>query len=50
MTMQAVHTWPWSQVFRSHRHRHRLPEHLHVMARPILGGLQYEYRLEKNVA
>jgi putative transposase len=28
-------------------HRHRLPAHLHVVARPILGGLHREYGLEK---
>jgi transposase InsO family protein len=27
-------------------HRHRLPDHLHVMACPILGGLHHEYGLE----
>jgi transposase InsO family protein len=31
-------------------HRHCMPEHLRVMARPILGGLQHEYGLEKNTA
>jgi transposase InsO family protein len=33
-----------------HAHRHRLPEHLHVVARPILGGLHHEYRLESKAA
>jgi putative transposase len=31
-------------------HRHWLPAHLRVAARPILGGLHYEYRLEAKVA
>ena len=31
-------------------HRHRLPSHLRVAARPILGGLYHEYRLEEKVA
>jgi hypothetical protein len=31
-------------------HRHRLPVHLYVVARPILGGLHYEYRLESKAA
>ena len=31
-------------------HRHRLPVHLHVVARPILGGLHHEYRLEAKAA
>jgi hypothetical protein len=34
-----------SQVY-----RHRLPAHLHVAARPILGGLHHEYSLEKKAA
>jgi transposase InsO family protein len=31
-------------------HRHRLPPSLRVGARPILGGLHHEYRLEQQVA
>jgi putative transposase len=31
-------------------HRHRLPAHLHVVARSILGGLHHEYRLEAKAA
>jgi putative transposase len=31
-------------------HRHRLPEHLRVVARPILSGLHHEYRLEAQAA
>ena len=31
-------------------HRHRLPAHLHVVARPILGSLHYEYGLEARAA
>jgi hypothetical protein len=31
-------------------HRHRIPEHLQVMAHPILGGLHQEYGLEENAA
>jgi transposase InsO family protein len=31
-------------------HRHRLPEHLCVMSRPILGGLHHEYWLEQQAA
>jgi putative transposase len=33
-----------------HTPRHRLPEHLRVVRRPILGGLHHEYRLEKKAA
>jgi transposase InsO family protein len=31
-------------------HRHRIPPHLRVVARPILGGLHHEYCLEKRAA
>jgi transposase InsO family protein len=31
-------------------HRHRLPPHRQVVARPILGGLHHEYRLEAKAA
>jgi putative transposase len=31
-------------------HRHRLPAHLHVVARPILSGLHHEYQLEVKAA
>jgi putative transposase len=33
-----------------HAHRHRIPTSLQVVARPILGGLHHEYRLEEKVA
>jgi len=33
-----------------HAHRHPLPPHVRVMARPILGGLHHEYQLEKKAA
>jgi putative transposase len=32
------------------RHRHRLPEHLHVVSHAILGGLHQEYWLEEKAA
>jgi transposase InsO family protein len=31
-------------------HRQRMPENLHVVARPILGSLHHEYRLEERAA
>jgi transposase InsO family protein len=31
-------------------HRHGLPEPMHVVVRPILGGLHHEYRLEEQAA
>jgi putative transposase len=31
-------------------HRHRIPEHLRIVARPILSGLHHEYRLEEKAA
>jgi transposase InsO family protein len=31
-------------------HRHRLPPHVWVRARPILGGLHHEYQLEEKAA
>ena len=33
-----------------HVHRHRLPEHLRVVAQPILGGLHHAYALAEKVA
>jgi putative transposase len=33
-----------------HVHRHHLPTHLRVVARPILGGLHHEYALEAKAA
>jgi putative transposase len=33
-----------------HTHRHRLPTHLRVVARPVLGGLHQEYWLEEKAA
>jgi hypothetical protein len=31
-----------------HGHRHQLPQHLKVVARPILGGLHHEYGLAEK--
>jgi putative transposase len=31
-------------------HRHQLPKHLHLVARPVLGGLHHEYWLEAKAA
>jgi transposase InsO family protein len=31
-------------------HRHRLPPHVRVVARPVLSGLHHEYGLEEKVA
>jgi putative transposase len=33
-----------------HVHRHRLPAHLRVVARSVLGGLHHEYMLEEKTA
>jgi len=33
-----------------HKHRHRIPSHLKVVAHPILGGLHHEYSLVTNAA
>jgi transposase InsO family protein len=32
------------------RHRHRLPEHLHVVSHAVLGGLHHEHWLEEKAA
>jgi putative transposase len=31
-------------------HRHRLPEPLHIVSRPVLSGLHHEYQLEQQAA
>jgi putative transposase len=33
-----------------HKHRHRMPSHLKVVAYPVLGGLRHEYCLEAKAA
>ena len=33
-----------------HAHRHRLPDHRHVVARSVVGGLHHEYGLAAQVA
>ncbi len=33
-----------------HEHRHRIPDHLKVVAQPVLGGLHYEYGLVAKAA
>jgi transposase InsO family protein len=33
-----------------HEHRHQFPEHLRMVARPILGGLHHEYCFEEKAA
>jgi putative transposase len=41
---------PWSLPVPLQAHRHWLPEQRCVVARPILGGLHHDYRLEKKAA
>jgi putative transposase len=41
---------PASWLVPRHIHWHRLPAHLQVVARPILGGLHHEYQLEVKAA
>jgi putative transposase len=41
---------PPSLRIRLQAHRHRLPAHLHVVARLVLGGLHHEYRPEEKAA
>jgi putative transposase len=33
-----------------HEHRHRIPDHLKIVAHPVLGGLHYEYGLVAKAA
>jgi putative transposase len=41
---------PWSLPVPLQARRHRLPPHLRVVSRSILGGLHHEYGLERRVA
>jgi putative transposase len=41
---------PPSLPIRLQAHRHRLPAHLHGVARPVVGGLPHEYRPEAKAA
>jgi putative transposase len=41
---------PTSWLVPRQTHRHRLPAHLYVVARPILSGLHHEYQLEVKAA
>jgi putative transposase len=46
----GIPPWPASLPVHRQVHRHRLPAHLRVVSRPILGGLHHEYRLEARAA
>jgi len=57
MPTKAVRTWPGGQGSCSPplpmalpAHRHRLPAHVHVVSRSILGGLHHDKRLEQKAA